>query len=76
MTARIALSIGAAGVMLALTAVLAVVGGSSPALAAEGGLGTGLRPGSVPAAYEQLVLAAGAVCAAAPPSIIAAQIQQ
>lgn len=41
-----------------------------------GGFGQGLRSGSVPAVYAALVVAAGSVCAAAPPSIIAAQIEQ
>jgi cell wall-associated NlpC family hydrolase len=38
--------------------------------------GGGLRPGSVPKLYRNLVLQAGSQCAAAPPSVIAAQIQQ
>ena len=40
------------------------------------GTGGGLRPGSVPAPYEALVIEAGSMCAAAPPAIVAAQIQQ
>jgi cell wall-associated NlpC family hydrolase len=40
------------------------------------GTGGGLRPGSVPARYARLVLEAGSMCSAAPPAIIAAQIQQ
>lgn len=40
------------------------------------GTGGGLRPGSVPTKYRTLVLEAGSMCAAAPPAIVAAQIQQ
>ncbi len=68
-----------AGVFVAVPViVVAVLGGgaSTPAQAAVGGLGQGLRAGTVPAAYVALVSAAGAMCAAAPPSIIAAQIEQ
>lgn len=42
---------------------------------ATGGTGTTLRPGSVPAAYADLVQRAGATCSAAPPSVLAAQIE-
>jgi len=40
------------------------------------GTGGGLRPGSVPARFESLVRQAGSMCGAAPPAVIAAQIQQ
>jgi cell wall-associated NlpC family hydrolase len=69
----------AAGLLVAVPVVVVVVlggGVSTPAVAAVGGLGRGLRSGTVPAQYVALVLAAGAMCAAAPPSIIAAQIEQ
>lgn len=67
-----------AGVMaLPLLVVAAVAGGSSgPGAGGGTGFGTGLRPGTVPAAYVDMVVAAGSLCAAAPPSIIAAQIEQ
>ena len=38
-------------------------------------MGQGLRPGAVPAQYAALVQQAGSICPAAPPSIIAAQIE-
>lgn len=63
-------------VLLAPVLVVTVLGGGDSAAATPGGFGSGLKPGTVPAAYEALVTAAGAQCAAAPPSIIAAQIQQ
>ncbi len=56
--------------------VVAVLGGGASTAAAVGGTGQGLKPGSVPAAYVSLIEQAGALCAAAPPSIIAAQIAQ
>lgn len=40
-----------------------------------GGTGTALRPDSAPAHYAALVQQAGATCAAAPPSILAAQLE-
>lgn len=56
--------------------VVAVLGGGTSTATTIGGPGYGLKPGSVPAAYVSLVEQAGALCAAAPPSIIAAQIAQ
>jgi cell wall-associated NlpC family hydrolase len=56
--------------------VAAFSGGGASASASTGGFGTGLRKGTVPAAYEQLVIAAGKACPAAPASIIAAQLEQ
>ena len=56
--------------------VVAVLGGGTSTATTIGGPGQGLKPGSVPAAYVSLVEQAGALCAAAPPSIIAAQIAQ
>ena len=65
------------GVFLLLPCVLvAVLGGASSPASALGGFGQGLRPGTVPAEYVDLVLQAGSICTAAPPSIIAAQIEQ
>lgn len=46
---------------------------AAPPLLATGG---GLLAGRVPARYASLVLRAGSMCAAAPPAVIAAQIQQ
>jgi len=51
-------------------------GASAPAGAAPGGVGRGLRTGTVPSQYAALVLQAGSMCPAAPPSVIAAQIEQ
>ena len=58
--------------------VVAVFGaGAAPTgQASVGGVGQGLRAGAVPAAYAALVLQAGSICPAAPPSVIAAQIEQ
>ncbi|HEY5178863.1 MAG TPA: lytic transglycosylase domain-containing protein, partial [Dermatophilaceae bacterium] len=58
--------------------VVAVFGaGAAPTgQASVGGVGQGLRAGAVPAAYAALVLQAGSMCPAAPPSVIAAQIEQ
>jgi cell wall-associated NlpC family hydrolase len=57
--------------------VVILAGGDPPAAAAgPGGTGSGLRTGSVPRQYAALVMSAGSMCAAAPPSIIASQIEQ
>ncbi|MDT0262471.1 NlpC/P60 family protein [Jatrophihabitans lederbergiae] len=69
----------AAGLLLVVPVVVAVLlggGASTPAQAAVGGLGHGLKAGTAPAAYVALVSAAGAMCPAAPASVIAAQIEQ
>jgi cell wall-associated NlpC family hydrolase len=69
----------AAGLVVVLPVVVATVltaGASRPADAAIGGLGQGLKAGTVPAQYVALVEQAGALCAAAPPSVIAGQIEQ
>lgn len=64
-------------VVVPITVVTVLAGSAStPASAAVGGLGHRLRAGTVPAPYDALVSAAGAMCAAAPPSLIAAQIEQ
>lgn len=63
-------------IALPLLALLALMGGTSATAATTGGYGTGLRDGTVPAQYVQLVVQAGSLCPEAPPSIIAAQIQQ
>jgi len=60
----------------ALVVVIFAAGGSPAAAAGPGGIGTGLRRGSVLAQYAALVIQAGSMCAAAPPSIIASQIEQ
>lgn len=49
---------------------------ASTAVAANNGYGTGLKAGTVPAQYVALVEQAGSLCVSAPPSIIAAQIEQ
>jgi cell wall-associated NlpC family hydrolase len=63
---------------LALVGVATMLDDPPPAAAAAPlpGTGGGLMPGTVPAQYKALVLKAGSMCAAAPPSVIAAQIQQ
>ena len=57
--------------------VVAVLGAEAapPEQVSGGGVGQGLRPGAVPAQYAALVQQAGSICPAAPPSIIAAQIE-
>ena len=67
----------ALGLLLCVPVIVVVVlGGGTSTATTIGGPGQGLKPGSVPAAYVSLVEQAGALCAAAPPSIIAAQIAQ
>jgi cell wall-associated NlpC family hydrolase len=61
---------------VAMTAVLDDVQSASARVPPIPGTGGGLRPGSVPDRYGELVQSAGSICAAAPPSVIAAQIQQ
>ncbi len=71
---RTAVAAGAAfflGVFMLI--VIVVSGGGSPAFAGIG-YGTGISD-KVPAAYRQWVLAAGALCAQFPPSIVAAQLE-
>jgi cell wall-associated NlpC family hydrolase len=64
-------------VMAPVVVVVIFAGGGLPAATAgPGGTGAGLRTGSVPAQYAALVIHAGSMCAAAPPSIIASQIEQ
>lgn len=62
--------------LLPVLMVTVLLGSSSTSAAATSGVGPGLRAGTVPAAYEALVLAAGTQCAAAPAGAIAAQIEQ
>lgn len=61
--------------VLGLTTVLAdaPTTAGAPPLSGTGG---GLREGSVPVRYASLVQQAGSICAAAPPAVIAAQIEQ
>ena len=59
-----------------IVAAVLGAGASKTTQDVEGGAGEGLRPGTVPARLVALVMLAGSVCAAAPPSIIAAQIEQ
>jgi cell wall-associated NlpC family hydrolase len=66
--------LGFFAVPVLVMALLVNGGGASPG-GVGGGYGTGLKPGTVPAAYATLVEQAGAMCAEAPPSIIAAQIE-
>jgi cell wall-associated NlpC family hydrolase len=68
--------VGAFGLVLAVPLIVVAVLGGGSAAATIGGPGLGLKPGTVPAPYVALVEHAGALCAAAPPSIIAAQIEQ
>lgn len=65
------LAVTAAAVVLCvvLVAVLA------PVTAPSGGFGSGLRAGSVPTGLAPLIRTAGATCAAAPPSVLAAQLE-
>jgi cell wall-associated NlpC family hydrolase len=74
-TAPLAAGVGLVLLLPVTVATVLTAGASSPA-AAVGGLGQGLKAGTVPAAYIELVTRAGALCAAAPPSVIAAQIDQ
>ena len=69
---------GVCALTLTLVGVATVLDEPQPAAAAPPlpATGGGLAPGSVPAQYESLVLQAGSTCAAAPPAVIAAQIQQ
>lgn len=63
---------------LGLLAMATVLGEGAPASAGPPpipGTGGGLLPGSVPRRYESIVTKAGSMCAAAPPAILAAQIQ-
>jgi cell wall-associated NlpC family hydrolase len=76
------LTMGAAATLApVLCFVLVVVTTMDPLPSAVGvapipGTSGGLRTGSVPARYATLVVQAGSLCAAAPPAIIAAQINQ
>jgi soluble lytic murein transglycosylase-like protein len=63
------------GVVGLIVLIAALLAGASGAAGTGSGLGGSLRPGSVPAAYLPLVLSAGRTCAAAPPSILAAQLE-
>lgn len=63
-----------AAVVLTAAVAAAALGGSADG-AFAGGIGGGLAPGSVPAQYAAAVTAAGSQCAAAPASVIAAQLQ-
>jgi cell wall-associated NlpC family hydrolase len=69
---------GVCTLAFALVGVATVLEDPPPAAATPplAGTGGGLLPGSVPAQYKALVLRAGSLCAAAPPAVIAAQIQQ
>jgi cell wall-associated NlpC family hydrolase len=73
-SAKIPSAIGGAALAW-LVVVTAVLGAATTGQASPGGYGTGLAAGTVPAAYVRDVLAAGGLCAAAAPSIIAAQIE-
>lgn len=70
MTAALALG------LLAFSVVFDDVPSASAGAPPIAGTGGGLRAGSVPTQYATLVSKAGSMCAAAPPSIIAAQIRQ
>lgn len=67
-----ALALGLVGMMTVLGDV-PTASATVPPIPKTGG---GLRPGSVPKRYAALVVAAGSTCPAAPPAVIAAQIQQ
>ena len=59
-----------------LLAVALLFGAAGVGAASDmGGTGTALRVGSVPPAYASLVQRAGSACPAAPPSILAAQLE-
>src|SRR5450756_3212028 len=69
----------AAGLVVVLPILIVTVLGAGAApsgQASVGGVGRGLRTGTVPSQYAALVLQAGSMCPAAPPSVIAAQIEQ
>src|SRR5690348_14247105 len=63
-------------VVVALTTVFDDVPRAGANVPPIPGTGGGLRRGLVPSRYEALVARAGSMCAAAPPAVIAAQIQQ
>ena len=71
------IAVAAAGITLTGVLGIAMVGGAlgDPTAATATGLSGSLKAGTVPAAYVALVTAAGAVCAAFPAPVIAAQIQ-
>jgi cell wall-associated NlpC family hydrolase len=63
---------GLAGVVALVLVVASLAGqGTAP----TGGYGGGLRPGSVPAGLTELIRSAGRTCAAAPASVLAAQLE-
>lgn len=64
-------AVGLGGVVI-ITALGAVVGVPKDAFA--GGVGGDLKGGTVPAEYSAMITAAGSLCPAAPPAIIAAQL--
>lgn len=73
---KILLGVALLALLLPVAVVVLTLGSTPPAQGGAGGLGSGLRPGSVPAAYAAFVEQAGSLCVSAPPSIIAAQIEQ
>ena len=73
------LAVGVGILSLSLVAITTAIDGAPKASSHTPpipGTSGGLRAGSVPKRYRAFVLDAGSICAAAPPSVIAAQIQQ
>jgi len=63
------------GIVGVVTLVVVVASIAGPEVMPEGGYGRGLRAGSVPAAFSDLLGTAGATCPAAPASVLAAQLE-
>src|SRR5512139_2445880 len=66
---------GAVAALAGLVVVLLVVTTAGQEVAPTGGFGRDLRPGSVPVGLASLVRTAGGTCAAAPASVLAAQLE-
>jgi hypothetical protein len=66
-------AVTACGTVLALILLFAAVGGQSPS--APAGTSGGVNTAAIPAAYVPWVLAAGSMCTAISPAVIAAQDQ-
>jgi cell wall-associated NlpC family hydrolase len=64
-----------AGATVIVVMLLVVASVAAPGGQPDGGFGQGLRQGSVPGGLGDLVRAAGLTCAAAPASILAAQVE-
>jgi len=70
---RLSGTLAALAGVVAVVVVVASLAGQD--VLPAGGFGRDLRPGSVPAALGDLIRTAGRTCAAAPPSVLAAQLE-